>query len=97
MKEYFIASAVIHGVQGGGVALTDDAFWFLCDKITIDDEYKRLQIPYDAVKSVAYHRVALIFPVVKLTLKNDKIYKFVIFRVKKFLKCMDMMCKQGKD
>ncbi len=96
MKEYFIASAVIHGVQGGAVVLTDDAFWFLCDKITIDDEYKRLKIPYGHIASVSYKRVAWIFPVAKLTLKNGRIHKFVIFSIKRFLRCMDKMLREER-
>lgn len=96
MKEYFIASAVIHGVQGGSVILTDDAFWFCCDKITIDDEYKRLRIPYEDIRSVSFKKAALFFPVAKLELKNGRVHKFVIFSQKRFLKCINMMCGCGE-
>lgn len=91
MNKRFVASIVAGGILGGAIVLTDEEFCFFCNKITIADEYKRLRIPYHEIASVSVEMVALIFPVAKIVLKNDRTYRFVIFNKKGFLHSINQM------
>lgn len=89
MKKSFYASACIQGIHGGAIKLTDDAFYFVCQKITIPNDYKMLKIPYENIELISYHMFALIFPIVKIKVKTGKKYKFVIFNKRKFQRCIN--------
>ncbi len=88
MKECFIASICVHGVQGGAAYLVDNGFWFRCQKTTIEAEHKSLQIPYEKIKSVTAGKRVLFIPTTVIETSDGKTFCFLIFNRKKFNRCI---------
>ena len=89
MKEFFCASICVHGVQGGAVYLDDTGFLFRCDKLTIEPAYKNLHIPYENIKSVSEGKRVLLLPTTVIQTKDGETYRFLIFRRKRFIRCIE--------
>ena len=85
MKISFYASACVDGLHGGAVYLTDGEFCFRCQKLTIDEEYKNLRIPYENIVSVSKGKRAMLFPTTVIKTKSGNTYRFLIFNRKKFI------------
>lgn len=85
MEENYRASVCHHGVQGGAVRLTDKFFVFRCQKTSIEDEFKRIEIPYTNMKRIFYKTKFFIFPIVTIEQYKGKAYKFLIFNVERFI------------
>ncbi len=88
MKECFIASICVHGVQGGAVYLVDDGFFFRCQKATMEAEYKNLRIPYENIKTIFEGKRVLLIPTTVLETRDGMTYRFLIFNRKKFKRCI---------
>lgn len=86
MEENYCASICYQGVQGGAVRLTDKFFLFRCQKLSIPDELKRVEIQYSDIKKILYKRKLLIFPIIVIELYEGKTYKFILFNIKKFVR-----------
>lgn len=95
MKESFYASACVYGLQGGAAYLLDNGFRFRCQKLTIADEYRDLQIPYENIKSVFAARWVLFIPTTVIETGDGKKYRFLIFNRKKFIRCMEEQRKNA--
>lgn len=94
MKKSFYASAVINGLCGGAVQLKDDAFYFMCQKLTVPEEYKQLRLVYSDISSINFKRVLCILPMTTIELKSGKTYRFFIFNQKGFIKSMNEISKK---
>lgn len=88
MKENYYASVCHHGMQGGAIRLTEEFFLFRCQKVSIENEFKRIEIRYSNIEKISYKRKFFVFPVVAIEQCEGKIYKFVIFNIQKFIKNM---------
>lgn len=88
MKEWFVASICANGLQGGTVYLVDKGFYFLCQKLTIADEYKKLHIPYESIKSISAGKRVLVLPTTVIETRGGRTYRFLIFHRKKFKQCI---------
>lgn len=86
MQINFYASACIYGLHGGAVCLNDSGFIFKCQKLTIDPEYKFLQIPYEKIKSVTSGKRILFIKTTIIETTDKKQYRFLIFNRNKFKK-----------
>lgn len=93
MKISFYASVFASGLHGGAVYLCDDAFYFRCQKATIDNEYKNLKIPYENIKSICKGKMVLFFPTTIIETNSGVHYRFLIFNRKKFIKYINNSCK----
>lgn len=93
MKISFYASVFASGLHGGAVYLGDDAFYFRCQKATIDNEYKNLKIPYENIKSICKGKRALFFPTTIIETNSGVHYRFLIFNRKKFIKYIKSFCE----
>ena len=85
MKECFYASACINGLRGGAAYLTDNGFYFRCQKITIAEEYRSLRIPYKNIRLVSEGKRVLFIPTTVIETCDGKKYRFLIFNRKKFM------------
>ena len=88
MKESFVASICVHGVQGGAVYLVDNGFVFRCQKATMEDKYKNLMIPYENIKSISVGKRVLFIPTTVIETRDGRTYRFLIFNRKKFKRCI---------
>ena len=88
MKESFYASACVNGLHGGAVYLLESGFCFRCQKATIADEYKNLQISYGNIKSIFTGKKILFIPTTVIETKDGKTYRFLVFNRKKFIRCV---------
>jgi hypothetical protein len=94
MKRAFYGSICHNGSQGGAIILDDIGINFKCQKITIEEEYKNMQLKYDKISTIQLCRSILIFPGVQIYMKNGEQYKFIIFNRKKFVQLLEKMIKQ---
>ncbi len=85
MKQAFRASLCHIGAHGGGLYLDEKAVTFKCQKLTIEDKFRMLEIPYDSISEIIKCRSLLLFPAVIIRLKNGEQHKFIVFSRKKFL------------
>ena len=88
MEENYYASVCHYGVQGGAVRLTDEFFLFRCQKVSIEEEFKRLEIPYSNIKRIICKTKFFIFPIITIEQHKGKTYKFLIFNVERFTRTM---------
>lgn len=88
MQENYYASICHYGVQGGAVRLTDEFFLFKCQKASIEDEFKRIEIPYANIKKILYKTKFFIFPIVTIEQYKGETYKFLIFNAERFINTM---------
>lgn len=95
MKKSFYASACINGLHGGAVYLVDNGFRFCCQKITIVNEYKNLQIPYKKIKLVSVGKRVLFIPTTIIETVDGGIYRFLIFNRKEFVRCIAKFVEQS--
>ncbi len=92
--QYYIVSLCKNGILGGGLTVDDTAVTYHTNKLTVPDEYRRLQIKYADIEKVTFVR-ALLLPAVQFHLKNQKVYKFLLFFGRKRL--ADTLSKMGLD
>lgn len=88
MKKVFVASLCYMGAQGGGILLSDDSMIFKTQKLTLAEDYKKIQIDYRDIRQIRKDRSLFVFPAVVITKKNGMIYKFIIFNRKRFLQML---------
>ena len=90
MKKYFMVSLCKHGILGGGIVADEQAITYSTGKVTIPDKYKRIEMKYKDITSVASGRM-FIFPTVTLNLSNGESFKFIVFARKKFINTLIKM------
>ncbi len=88
MKESFVASICLHGVQGGAVYLVDNGFIFRCQKATLENKHKNLMIPYENIKSFSVGKRVLFIPTTVIETRDGRTYRFLIFNRRKFKRCI---------
>ena len=82
---FFVASVFCpYGILGGWIEVEEDKFVYRTTKLMMALEYKEIQMKYVDVENVE-QGWWLVFPTVKLTLKDDRNYKFIVFSRKKFI------------
>lgn len=87
MEENYYASVCHYGVQGGTVRLTDEFFLFRCQKASMEDEFKRIEIPYANMKRISITKL-FVFPIVTIEQYKGKTYKFLVFNAERFINTM---------
>lgn len=80
----FYASLFENGLLGGAAYLDEEGFRFVCQKATVDKEFRDLRIPYRNIKSVRAERKNII-PLTTVETDCGKSYRFLIFNRKRFI------------
>lgn len=88
MKELYIASFVHQGILGGALYLTDSMTVYRTNKLTVNEEYRNLQMKYTDISKCAGGWLFCL-PTVTITMKEGQVYKFVVFARKKYLKRLE--------
>ena len=78
MKKYFVVSLVKNGLLGGGIVVEPGAIVYHTGKISIPQEYRRLEIKYEDICEVTKGWL-FIFPTVSVKMRNEKTYTFAVF------------------
>lgn len=85
MEKAFVCSLCHRGIIGGALYLNDQSLTYKCQKLTIEKNYKKLVLPLDEIKELNWKWV--IFPIAIIHMKNNEVYKFIIFNKGRFKKC----------
>lgn len=91
MRRAFYGSICYYGVQGGAIILDENGVNFKCNKLTIEEKYKNLLLAYHDIQFIQICRSMLLFPAVRIFMKNKEQYKFVVFSRKRFVEMLNMM------
>ena len=82
---FFVASVFCpYGILGGWIEVEEDRLVYRTTKLVMPQEYKVIEMKYVDIEKVQ-PKWWLIFPTVKLILKDGRNYKFIVFSRKKFI------------
>lgn len=84
MKDIYISSLCHKGILGGAIYLEKDKAVFRTNKLTVEEQYRNLQIPYDNIDAIQMGWL-MFFPTVVVKLKAGVSYKFIVFSRRRFL------------
>lgn len=84
MNDAFIASFCHNGVLGGAIYLEENKATYRTNKLTVDVQYRNLEMLYSDMTEISAGR-AFLFPTVTILLKNTVSYIFIVFSQRKFL------------
>ena len=82
---FFVASVFCpYGILGGWIEVEEDKFVYKTTKLMIPPEYKVIEMKYMDIENME-STWWLIFPTVKVTLKDGREYKFIVFSRRRFI------------
>lgn len=87
MKKAYCGSLCYQGIRGGGIFIDNKSVIYKNKTLTLPEEYKNIVMPIKEIEKIE-KGCMLFFPTVKIYLKDQKSYKFIIFNRKKFLEEM---------
>ncbi|MBE6975624.1 MAG: hypothetical protein E7439_00280 [Ruminococcaceae bacterium] len=82
MRKAFMCSLCHNGILGGGLYLDPQSVIYVCQKLTIDETYKKLVLPLSEIKEITWKWV--VFPVATFYMKTGEKYMFIIFNKWRF-------------
>ena len=80
----FICSLCHNGILGGCLYLDSQSLTYKTNKLTVDKKYRNLALPLQEIKEISWKWV--VFPIATVNMKNEELYKFIIFNKKRFEK-----------
>ena len=83
MRKAFMCSLIHRGILGGGLYLDQQAVTFVCNKLTVEQEFKKLSMPFEKIESLTWQQV--IFPIAVFQLRSGEAYRFLVFNKKRFM------------
>lgn len=87
MKNTFSVSLCKNGLIGGWITIGEVSMVYKTGKVTIPVKYRNLVMEYKDVLSVDEDNM-LFLPMVTVKMKNEEVYKFLVFNRKKFLETL---------
>lgn len=84
MRKIFIVSLCYKGLIGGKLELNENEIIYSTNKLTIDKKYRKIKISLKDIKYIKKEKL-FILPIFCIVTKEDEVYKFLIFNVKKFM------------
>ena len=94
MRKAFICSLCLSGILGGALYLDPHAVTYRTNKLTVDARYRNLVLPMADIQSLTWKR--FLFPIAAFRMSSGEIYRFIIFRKKRFCKYFDSLCNPQK-
>ena len=64
--------------------LDSQSLTYKTNKLTVDKKYRNLALPLQEIKEISWKWV--VFPIATVHMKNEELYKFIIFNKKRFEK-----------
>ena len=87
IKSTFSVSLCKTGLIGGWITIGEVSMVYKTGKLTIPERYRNLVMAYKDVLSVDEDNM-LFLPMVTVKMKNEEVYKFLVFNRKKFLETL---------
>lgn len=87
MKNTFSVSLYKNGLLGGWIIMDEESMVYKTGKVTIPEKYRNLVMEYKDLLSVDEDNM-LFLPMVTVKMKNEEVYKFLVFNRKKFLETL---------
>lgn len=84
MSKAFMCSLCLNGILGGGLYVDDRSVIYRTQKLTVDEKYRNLVLPWDKIAKITWKRI--IFPVATFHMENGEEYKMLIFNQRRFNK-----------
>lgn len=85
MREVFMCSLCKDGILGGGLYLDDQSIAYRTQKLTVDEKYRNLVLPWEKIRKIEWKWN--VFPVATFHMENGEKYKIIIFNKWRFGKC----------
>ena len=78
MKKYFVVSLMKNGILGGGMVADDEAITYHTGKVTVPNEYRRLEMKYQDIgeATTSWH---CLLPTVLIKMHSGSEYRFAVF------------------
>ncbi len=83
MRKAFICSLCHNGIHGGGLYLDKGSVTYVCQKLTVDEKYKNLELPLREIMELTWKWV--VFPVATFRTRNGEAYRLIIFNKARFM------------
>ncbi len=93
MRKAFMCSFCHKGILGGGLYLDPQSVTYVCQKLTIEEKYKKIVLSLNEVKEMTWKWI--IFPVAIFHMKNGDKYSFIIFNKWRFDKYYKQFYRGG--
>ena len=85
MKKSFMCSLICHnGIVGGALYLDENSVTYKTNKLTVDKEYRNLELPLDKIAELTWKWV--VFPIATFHTTSGEKYNFIIFNKRRFQK-----------
>lgn len=91
MRKAFMCSLCHKGILGGGLYLDNQSVTYRTQKLTVDDQYRKLVLPLSDIKEITWKWV--VFPVATFWMKSGECYKIIIFNKWRFMRYYQNGCK----
>lgn len=82
MRKAFMCSLCHKGILGGALYLDDQSVVYICQKLTIDKKYRKLELPLREITEISWKWI--IFPVATFHIKTGEQHTFIIFNKWRF-------------
>lgn len=82
MRKAFMCSLCHNGIHGGGLYLDKVSVTYVCQKLTVDERYKKLVLLFTEICELCWKRA--LFPVAVFTMQDGEQYRFIIFNKRRF-------------
>ena len=82
MRKAFMCSLCHNGILGGALYLDDQSVVYICQKLTIDKKYRKLELPLGKITELSWKWI--VFPVATFHINTGEQYTFIIFNKWRF-------------
>jgi hypothetical protein len=83
-----------NGILGGALYLENEAVTYKTTKLTVDQQYRNLILPFKEIREITWKRI--IFPVATFHMKNGEEYTFLIFNKSRFIRYYQEFSQEGE-
>jgi hypothetical protein len=83
-----------NGILGGALYLENEALTYKTTKLTVDQQYRNLILPFKEIREITWKRI--IFPVATFHMKNGEEYTFLIFNKSRFIRYYQEFSQEGE-
>lgn len=84
MRKAFMCSLIHRGILGGGLFLDQRSVTYVCNKLTIEEKYKKLSMPFEHIDNLVWQQI--FFPIAVFQMRSGETYRFLIFNKNRFMK-----------
>ena len=94
MRKSFMCSLCRNGILGGALYLENEAVTYKTTKLTVDQQYRNLILPFKEIREITWKRI--VFPVATFHMKNGEEYTLLIFNKSRFIRYYQEFSQEGE-